>query len=1126
MSNIIILRLKNETSTFSKTIRTFETRYRLLLTGTPLQNNLHELWALLNFLVPDVFASAEQFDEWFNLDIDDADEKNKLISQLHKILRPFMLRRLKIDVEKSLPPKHETILFTGMSVMQKKLYKDILLRDIDVLQGGNGGSHTAILNIVMQLRKCAGHPYLFPGVEDRSLPPLGEHLVENCGKMVLLDKLLIRLHRTGHRVLLFTQMTRILDILEDYLVMRQFQYCRIDGNTDYDQREERIDSFNAPGSDKFLFLLSTRAGGLGINLQTADVVILYDSDWNPQADLQAQDRAHRIGQKRPVQVFRLVTEHTIEEKVVERAQQKLKLDAMVVQQGRLKEKDKLSRDDLIAAVRFGADKVFKSKDSSITDDDIDLILEAGKKKTQELNEKLQTADKGDMLDFKLDGGVNVQTFEGVDYSKTDFAQIKAAQEQAELLGILDMGKRERRTVANYNEDQLYRQQIASNQIVRKVQKKTKEIKLPKHLRLPRLDEWQMFDRDTLNSIQEEEEKAFRELSEEMQMVLKGKNLNETGIKKDNDDDAATKGKEEANKAGVEKDTQDEYKAPLSIADVPPLIPLERQQEKDRLLAQGFTDWGRSHYTAFVKASAKYGRNVFTKIAPDVGKTQAIVEEYAAAFWDPNIGKKFFSETEYDRAVKRIEHGEKKIQTIKVLETATEKFVSLFDNPWNQLEFTYVNMKDKVFTPDEDRHLLCWAHKYGYGQWDAVKMAIRRNPDIRFDYFLRSLPVELIGRRCEQLMKAAEKEIELMAKKAREQAVKVEEEKKEISPNDDGGDLIPEIELPRFREVKELKRKQAEEEVEAERKQLESKVVDIENQMEEIQERLKFLQKCSKHMEGISKKTNQTEFPDDLLPELANVVAKSGHAGVMSITNEFIAEYGQPVSKKVICAKVEDIAKKERRKEDGDIRAVWHVLPEYMNLLTVDTIRNLRKEKESRLEKKRRGGSRKKKKNDDVVDEEGVGGSNESGAIGPDGTFVEFPDYDGTEEPRECKKAFTLFCTATRKEVKRSLPSEHRKDRDRVNHILKEKWFDLSDEDRETWKKWQIWDRLRYKRDVAIFRNPRRNEAKHRRADEVSTTMDNDASIQIPKRHRRDSEPAAERSGDGSVSFHIPKKRRS
>lgn len=148
-------RLKNEASAFSQTVRNFEVRYRLLLTGTPLQNSLHELWALLNFLVPDVFESAEQFDEWFNLDIDDTDEKNKLISQLHKILRPFMLRRLKVDVEKSLPPKHETILFTGMSAMQKKLYRDILTRDIEAIQG-TSGNRTAILNIVMQLRKCAG----------------------------------------------------------------------------------------------------------------------------------------------------------------------------------------------------------------------------------------------------------------------------------------------------------------------------------------------------------------------------------------------------------------------------------------------------------------------------------------------------------------------------------------------------------------------------------------------------------------------------------------------------------------------------------------------------------------------------------------------------------------------------------------------------------------------------------------------------------------------------------------------------------------------------------------------------------------------------------------------------------
>lgn len=232
-------RLKNEASQFSQTIRIMNVQHRLLLTGTPLQNNLHELWALLNFLLPDVFSSSEQFDEWFNLDVDDNEAKQRIISQLHKLLRPFMLRRLKADVEKALPPKTETILFTGMSEVQKNLYRQILLRDIDTLNGGgSSGSHTAVLNIVMQLRKCCNHPYLFPGIEDRHLDPLGDHLYLNCGKMALLDKLLVKMKERGHRVLIFSQMTRMLDIMEDYFISKGFLYCRIDGNTTYDVNQE------------------------------------------------------------------------------------------------------------------------------------------------------------------------------------------------------------------------------------------------------------------------------------------------------------------------------------------------------------------------------------------------------------------------------------------------------------------------------------------------------------------------------------------------------------------------------------------------------------------------------------------------------------------------------------------------------------------------------------------------------------------------------------------------------------------------------------------------------------------------------------------------------------------------
>lgn len=170
-----------------------------------------------------------------------------------------MLRRLKLDVAKGLPPKTETILMVGLSKMQKQLYKKLLLRDLDSITGKTSNKNrTAILNIVMQLRKCCGHPYLFEGMEDRTLDPLGEHLVENCGKLSLVDKLLRRLFERGHRVLIFTQMTRILDILEDFMVMRGYKYCRIDGNTNYDDRENAIDEFNAPNSEKFVFILSTR----------------------------------------------------------------------------------------------------------------------------------------------------------------------------------------------------------------------------------------------------------------------------------------------------------------------------------------------------------------------------------------------------------------------------------------------------------------------------------------------------------------------------------------------------------------------------------------------------------------------------------------------------------------------------------------------------------------------------------------------------------------------------------------------------------------------------------------------------------------------------------------------------
>lgn len=407
-----------------------------------------------------------------------------------------------------------------------------------------------------------------------------------------------------------------------------------------------------------------------------------------------------------MQIFRLVTEHTIEEKIVERAQQKLKLDAMVVQQGRLKDKDKLSRNELLEAVRFGADKIFKSKDSSITDEDIDLIINAGKRKTQELNDKFQAADKGDMLDFKLDGNSNMQTFEGVDYSSNALSALK---DEVGMLGIIDLGKRERKTVANYNENKLYADQVAAIQGSKpKERKKKKPIRLPKSLRLPRMEEWQMFNRTRLLAIQEEEEAAFRALPEEIQTAAtskkketsKDENMDniDTGDKSDEGIKTEEGGADVGNAVTEEKSVE-----------LPPLLSEEVQKEKTALLAEGFLDWSRVNYTAFIKASAKHGRSDAGKIASEVGKSEAQVIEYSNAFWGA-VGKERFSEHEHNRVSNLVAKGEKKLADIKALRRGVKTFISLFDNPWENLQFTHVNTKDKLFSTDNDRYLLCWTHK--------------------------------------------------------------------------------------------------------------------------------------------------------------------------------------------------------------------------------------------------------------------------------------------------------------------------------------------------------------------------------------------------------------------------------
>ncbi|KAL8209476.1 hypothetical protein R6Q57_006208 [Mikania cordata] len=330
-------RLKNSESVLAKTLVSgYQIRRRLLLTGTPIQNSLQELWALLNFLLPTIFNSVENFEEWFNApfadkcDISLTDEEELLIiRRLHQVIRPFILRRKKDEVEKYLPQKTQVILKCDMSAWQKVYYQQVTDVGRVGLDTGSGKSKS-LQNLSMQLRKCCNHPYLFTGEYNIWRK---EEIVRASGKFELLDRLLPKLHRAGHRVLLFSQMTRLMDILEVYLQLHEFKYLRLDGSTKTEERGSLLKQFNAPDSPYFMFLLSTRAGGLGLNLQTADTVIIFDSDWNPQMDQQAEDRAHRIGQKKEVRVFVLVSVGSVEEVILERAKQKMGIDAKVIQAG-------------------------------------------------------------------------------------------------------------------------------------------------------------------------------------------------------------------------------------------------------------------------------------------------------------------------------------------------------------------------------------------------------------------------------------------------------------------------------------------------------------------------------------------------------------------------------------------------------------------------------------------------------------------------------------------------------------------------------------------------------------------------------------------------------------------------
>ena len=570
----------------------------------------------------------------------------------------------------------------------------------------------------MQLRKVCNHPFLFPGSEEGPPFVTDERIVKASGKMLLLDKLLQKLKETGHRVLLFSQMTAILSIIEDYLVYRGYGYTRIDGNTDNEERIKSIDEFNKPNSPLFIFLLSTRAGGLGINLATADTVIIFDSDWNPQQDQQAAARAHRLGQTRPVTIYRLVTSPSVEERVVHRAQLKLRLDRLINANDKddKRAKDKVSAEELLRMVQETADtfllkgkdqaaeadssKKIKSEEIEEPDIDIDInkIISEGEQRTTEMMQELdKEAGKGL---FSLDDG-------SFSAPLSEEATIKLRQrnreKNEEKLDAIRLSKR--------TETVDYR--VQSSRLFKRPIHQFKPFDL--QFNPPRLSELL------------EKERILYETEDSLQL----------------------------------------------------LSPEEEQEKNDLIAKNPFNTWRRQDVSLFVKAICELGKDKYGDIAKRIGKTTKEVKGYSDIFWER--AKEFPSGISYLTQIKRAETKKSQMERRVNVLTGFFKSAVCGEDSIMYLLSCCLRKRKGSYTDMDNAILLNGMHEIGYGNWDALQDFLQNNDKSKMNFYIRTRDSSELAFHCNALLDSLEqvkaKDDELKSESLRQEKEKEKEKKR-------------------------------------------------------------------------------------------------------------------------------------------------------------------------------------------------------------------------------------------------------------------------------------------------------------------------------------------------------------